>query len=239
MRKLAISFLGLTALAAASPAFAASLQVTPILVDVAAEGAAASSVTLRNASNKAVNAQMRVFRWTQVNGQDQYTETTDVAASPPMVTMKPNGEYVVRIVRSSRAPIQGEEAYRLVADELPDAAAKASGTINLLVRHSVPVFFRSSNASPAAVTWAVSKKAGRLVVEGRNNGDRRIRVARLKADDGAGNSVNYGDGLIGYVLGKSSATWASRTPPKGFGGASAKLSLTSEAGPVAASATVR
>lgn len=239
MRKLGYFLVGMTALTAASAAAAASLQVSPILIDVAAEGAAASSVTLRNASNKPVNAQLRVFRWTQANGQDQYEETTDVAASPPMVSMKANGEYVVRIVRTSRAPIKGEESYRFVADELPDSGARAAGTVNLLVRHSVPVFFRSPNAAPAAVTWNVSKRGGRLVVEGNNTGERRVRIAKLKADDGAGNSVNYGDGLIGYVLAKSSNTFASRSAPKGFAGGTAKLSLTSEAGPTAASAPVR
>ena len=239
MRKLGYILLGMTAICAVSPATAASLQVSPILVDVAAEGAAASTVTLKNSSAKAVSAQLRVFRWSQVNGEDKFEETTDVAASPPMVTMKPNGEYVIRVVRTSRAPIKGEESYRLVADELPDPAAKASGAINLLVRHSVPVFFRSTNASPAQVVWNVSKKSGKLVVEGRNNGDRRVRVARLKADDGAGNAVSYGDGLVGYVLGKSSVAWTSRTSLKGFSGNSARLSLTSEAGPVAADAPLR
>lgn len=116
MHKSGYCLFGIVALAAPSPAAAASLQVTPILVDVAAEGAAATSVTLKNSSGKPVNAQLRVFRWTQANGQDQYEETTDVAASPPMVTMKPNGEYVIRVVRTSRAPVHGEESYRLVAD---------------------------------------------------------------------------------------------------------------------------
>jgi fimbrial chaperone protein len=238
MRKLEYILLGMTALAAA-PAEAASLQVTPILVDVAADTAAATTVTLKNGSNKPVNTQLRVFRWTQVNGQDQYAETTDVAVSPPMVTMRPNGEYVIRVVRTNRAPIRGEESYRLVADELPDPEAKKAGTINLLVRHSVPVFFRSTAATQPNVTWNIAKRGGRIVVEGHNSGDRRVRVARLKADDGAGNTLNYGDGLNGYVLGKSSATFASRAAAKGFAGGSAKISLTSEAGPVSATASVK
>ena len=152
MRNLGAIFLGMTALSAVSVASAASLQVTPVLVDVLAEGASATSVTLKNSGNKQVTAQIRIFRWSQKNGEDQFEETTDVAASPPMVTMRPNGEYLVRVVRSNRAPIRGEESYRLVADELPDAAAKASGAVNLLVRHSVPVFFHSPSAAPAAVT---------------------------------------------------------------------------------------
>ena len=239
MHKPGIFLFGMTALAAVSPASAASLQVTPILVDVMTEAAAATTITLRNTSNKPINAQLRVYRWTQEGGQDQYDETTDVAVSPPMVAMKANGEYVVRIVRTNRSPIRGEESYRFVADELPDQASKGTGTVNLLVRHSVPVFFHSTSATPPVVTWNVAKKNGRLVVEGRNTGDRRIRIARLKVEDGSGNSVNYGDGLIGYVLGKSANAWASRTAPKGFAGASAKLSLTSETGPIAATAPVR
>lgn len=239
MRKFGLVVLGMTALAGAGGASAASLQISPILVDVAAEGPAATTVTLHNNGNRPVAAQLRVFRWSQEGGQDQYEETTDVAVSPPMVTMKPSGDYVIRVVRSSRAPIRGEESYRLVADELPDAAAKASGTVNLLVRHSVPVFFRSASASAPSMTWNIAKKGGRLVVEGHNNGERRVRVAKLKAEDGSGNAVSYGDGLNGYVLGKSSNSWASRGAPKGFSGGTAKLSLTSEAGPIASSVSIR
>ena len=75
-----------------------------------------------------------------------------------MVTMRPNGEYVIRVVRTNRAPIRGEESYRLVADELPDPEAKKAGTINLLVRHSVPVFFRSTAATQPNVTWNIAKR---------------------------------------------------------------------------------
>lgn len=238
MRKLGYILSGVTAICGVASANAASLQVSPILVDVATEGASATMVTLKNSSAKPVNTQLRVFRWSQVNGEDRFEETTDVAASPPMVTMRPNGEYVIRVVRTNRSPVQGEESYRLVADELPDPVAKTGGAVSLLVRHSVPVFFRSSNASPAQVAWNVSRKSGKLVVEGRNSGDRRVRVSRLKAEDGAGNAISYGDGLVGYVLGRSSAVWTSRTPVKGFAG-SARLSLTSETGPIAASVVVR
>jgi fimbrial chaperone protein len=229
----------MTALCAAAPVEAASLQVTPILVDVTADAAAATTVTLKNSGGKAVNVQLRVFKWSQVNGEDKYEETTDVSVSPPMVAMKGNGEYVVRVVRTARTPIRGEESYRFVADELPDADAKKAGVISLLVRHSVPVFFHSNGASPASVQWNVAKRGGRIVVEGSNTGERRVRVSRLKAEDGAGNAVNYGDGLVGYVLGKSSVSFPSRGAAKGFSGSAAKISLTSEAGVQSASATVR
>ena len=47
---------------ASFPASAGSLQVEPVLVDVAAPGAA-STVTLRNEGAAPINAQIRVFRW--------------------------------------------------------------------------------------------------------------------------------------------------------------------------------
>ncbi len=227
------------AILAAAPAAAASLQVTPVLVDVTAEASAATTMTLRNTSNKPAAAQLRVFRWSQANGEDQFEETTDVAVSPPMVSMKPNADYVIRIVRTSRTPIRGEESYRVVADELPEASSKNSGTVNLLVRHSVPVFFHSTSATPAAIHWEISRSNGRIVLRGKNDGDRRMRIARLKATDASGSTVNYGDGLVGYVLGNSANQFASRSPAKGFAGGSAKLSLNSEDGLIAATAAIR
>jgi fimbrial chaperone protein len=46
---------------------AASLQVSPVSVEVPAPGAAAT-ITLRNEGSNPLNAQIRVFRWSQVNG---------------------------------------------------------------------------------------------------------------------------------------------------------------------------
>ena len=238
MRSFSYFLLGATMLASV-PAAAASLQVTPVLIDVAAEGAAATTMTLRNTSNKPAAAQLRVFRWSQSNGQDQFEETTDVAVSPPMVDMKANGEYVIRIVRTNRAPIRGEESYRLVADELPDAAAKGTGTVNLLVRHSVPVFFHGASATPADVKWTIARGNGRITLQGQNDGDRRLRVSRLKATDASGSVANYGDGLVGYVLGKSSVSFPARPVARAFSGAAATLSLSSESGQTAATASIR
>ena len=49
---------------------AASLQVAPVLVEVSLP-AAASSLRLRNFGTKPITAQVRIYRWSQHNGQDQ------------------------------------------------------------------------------------------------------------------------------------------------------------------------
>ena len=110
------------------PAFASSVQVKPTLVDVIAPGAA-SIVKLRNQGTTPETVQIRIFRWTQTNDQDTLATTQDVVASPPAVTLAPNTDYVARVVRVSKQPVVGEEAYRMLVDVLPDSARSRSGVV--------------------------------------------------------------------------------------------------------------
>src|SRR5690349_1668840 len=98
-----------------APAQAGSLQVEPVLVDVTAPGAA-STITLHNAGSTPINAQVRVFRWSLVNGEEKLEPTDDVVPSPPILTLAPNGKNVVRIVRVAKTPVAGEESYRMLVD---------------------------------------------------------------------------------------------------------------------------
>ena len=109
---------GLT-LIPATRSSAASLTVSPILVEVSA-AASTAAVTLRNREARPVNAQVRVFRWTQRDGEDHLAPTEDVVASPPIVTVQAGEDYTVRLLRITASPPQGESAYRIVVDELPD-----------------------------------------------------------------------------------------------------------------------
>ena len=94
---------------------AASLQVAPVLVEVPAPGATAT-MKLRNEGTKPLDAQIRIFQWTQVDGADVLTPTNDVVASPPVASLRPGTDYTVRIVRTKKEPAVKEEAYRLLVD---------------------------------------------------------------------------------------------------------------------------
>ena len=125
MRSVATAlFASVVAAAASAPAAAGSLQVEPVLVDITAPGAA-STVTLRNEGTTPIDAQIRVYKWSVVNGKEELKPTDDVVASPPSVTLTPKGQYVARIVRVSKQPVVGEESYRLMVDQLPDLRMRA------------------------------------------------------------------------------------------------------------------
>jgi fimbrial chaperone protein len=126
---------------------AASLQVAPVLVEVPAPGATAT-LKLRNEGSQPLDAQIRVFQWTQVDGADVLTPTNDVAASPPVANLRPNTDYTVRIVRTKKEPVAKEEAYRLLIDELPQATPGTASGVNIALRYSIPVFFTAQVGAP-------------------------------------------------------------------------------------------
>lgn len=119
---------------------AAALRVSPITLDLKA-GTAATTVRLWNDARTATSVQVRVFRWTKVNGKDRLDPTQDVVASPPITKLAPGTENLIRVVRVSKKPVSGTEAYRLMIDELPDARKKVPGQVSVMIRHSIPVRF--------------------------------------------------------------------------------------------------
>jgi fimbrial chaperone protein len=225
--------------ALAASAHAASLQVTPTTVEVVAPGAAAT-IKLRNDDARPISAQVRVFRWSVVDGKEKLDPTEAVVVSPPVVSLSPKRDYVVRIVRTSREPVAGEESYRLLVDELPDPQRIKAGAVNLLLRYSLPVFFGAPDRGDAKVSWRVERKGGQLWVSAQNLGERRMRVSSLAMKNANGETISFGDGLNGYVLARSTMRWAAPNEVQGFGaGGTALISAQSDLGRINASARVQ
>jgi fimbrial chaperone protein len=233
--RLAILAVGLLCCSATS---AATLQVGPALIEVLAPGAA-STLTLRNNGEKPINVQVRAFRWSADNGQERLEPTEDVVASPPAVTLAPKADYVARVVRVKRQPVHGEEAYRLLVDELPDAEQTKGATIKILVRHSIPVFFAASERRSSSVAWSVHKRGNNLVVSAENRGDARLRVSAMSVRDSGGRTVSFGNGLVGYVLGTSTMHWNAPISARGFATSGvATISAQGGEGPIEAKASI-
>jgi fimbrial chaperone protein len=190
---------------AAGPCMGGALQVSPIGFDLPA-GKAAAVLTVRNDDDAPMNIQVRVFRWSQSDGQDQYTSTDEVVASPPITALAPHSERLIRIVRLA-PPAQTEQSYRLVVDELPPPPSAQAGRVQMLLRHSIPLFFAAPGESKPAIDWAAAPTDGGVLVEAHNGGGRHVRISNLRLLDGAGGTVMRRDGLVGYVLADSGVRW--------------------------------
>jgi fimbrial chaperone protein len=82
------------------------------------------------------------------------------------------------------------------------------------------------------VSWSISSEGGKLVVAASNAGDERLRIASLRLKDSSGVTVSFGNGLVGYVLGRSSMSWVAPTNPHGFGvGGPVSVTVVTDKGP--------
>jgi fimbrial chaperone protein len=199
-----------------STANATQLRVEPVLLELNAP-AAAGALKLRNDEDVEVTVQTRVYRWSQAAGRENLDPTTDVVASPPVVKLAPHTDYTVRIVRTSKQPVRGEESFRVLVDQLPDARRRTENSVAIVVRQSIPIFFRSAQVSKANVSWLLTHERDSITVTANNAGDERLRIASLRLRDAAGATIGFGDGLVGYVLGQSSMRFTVTKPPAGFG----------------------
>jgi len=217
-------------------AAAASLTVSPVSLDVAAPGATAT-IKLRNEGTAPLNAQIRVFKWIQENGEEKLEPTNEVVASPPLAKLTPGTDYTVRVVRTSKEAAGA--TYRLLVDELPDPARARNGTITMVLRYSIPVFFYPVDVTRPKVTWSFTQRGGRWYVSATNNGGRHVRLSSLKLQGAHGQGISYGDGLVGYVLGNSTKSWPIANGKTLGLGATVAITAQSDAGPISASATMQ
>ena len=184
---------------------AASLRVAPTSLELTAP-AAATVLNLANDGDHPINVQIRVFKWSQAGGIETLEPTRDVVASPPATRMNPNAQYVVRVVRTSKAPVRAEETYRVIVDELPDPARARAGTVTLIMRQSIPVFFKRPDVKPAVIVWSLKREGNTLSLTGRNNGGSRFRLSNVTLAQGA-TKIGSRNGLVGYVLAGATMQW--------------------------------
>ena len=225
-------------LAIASNAIAATIQVSPVLIDVPPPGAA-SKVQISNLSDQAVVAQVRIFKWTQENGADKLVETKDVAVSPPVAKLKPNAKAVLRVVRRAKTAPQGEESYRIIIDQIPEKRRSSGSGIVFTMRYSIPVFFGGLNDEDSAIVWDVATSNGQTIVTATNTGTRRVRIADMTLQAGS-SKVQFSNGLVGYVLPGSTIKWTANGRLKGVKqGGKVAITAQTEHGPLQATGTIQ
>lgn len=197
----------LLATAAAADAALADgiIQISPVLLDLTG----ANAVGVLNFGNQArepTSIQVRVFQWRQVDGQETLQPTNDVVASPPKAEIAPGATLSIRVVRASDAPIRGEDSYRVVIDQLPQAREGGKAVVAMLLRQVLPVFFSAGSRSDPKVEWTIVRQGPTQLLVARNDGDRRLRIGKVTLSGGKG-SATMGGALLGYVLGHSQMSW--------------------------------
>lgn len=215
-RRLAAAVVSVLALAAGAAYARGQLQTRQTGIELL-PGDRAGRLVLANSGNAPVAAQVRVYAWTQRDGEDQLDPSSALVVSPAIVEIPADGEQLVRVVRPDGSPVPSEQAYRVVVDELPgDPGTQAGSAVTVRMRFLIPVFVRAADPAPPQPRCRIAA----AVLSCDNAGGRAAQIGSVVWKTPDGKSFPLSNGLLGYVLAGSSRRFPLTQPglPNATGG---------------------
>jgi fimbrial chaperone protein len=208
---------------------AASLEITPVLITLAA-GQTATKIEVTNRGATPTAIQARAYRWTQPGDADAMTPTQDIIISPPIFTVAGGGSQTLRLLLRGGIAAGGDRSYRLLLDEVPPANTR-SRQVALVLRLSLPVFLGAAASGRPALRWRVERGAGgQTVLTASNAGPAydKVRAIDVTLADGSHPKV-VARGTNPYILAGAERHWVVQRRAGGPGGP-LRLSVASQGG---------
>jgi fimbrial chaperone protein len=210
MRSFFLAFL--IAAAAAMPASASTFNISPIRVQLD-NSHRTEALTLVNAGDSPVVVQVRVVSWSQKDGAEQLEDTREVLVTPPVLQIPPNSQQIVRVALRRMPDAARELTYRVIYEEVPQAAPADFRGLRVALRLSIPVFVApvrgKANANLAWEShWLPN---GQLELAATNNGSGHSQIMDFEAQF-PGSLMPLRGITSKYVLPGSRMSWT-LTPP--------------------------
>jgi fimbrial chaperone protein len=206
----ALRIAGLCVMAAmmSEVASAAEWNVDPVLVKLSSEQQSAA-IIIRNDSDHASSIQIQVVAWSQLNGKDVYVPTRDLVVSPPIATIPPKSDQVVRVALRRTADTTKELMYRINLQELPPQQDPGFTGVQVALRIGLPVFVQPLQGNAKAkMHWQVSRAAdNHLKVVMQNQGNAHVKVSDFSLYSGGSTQAIGSDTVASYVLPGQSHEW--------------------------------
>jgi fimbrial chaperone protein len=200
-----------------SVANAGSFTVNPVRLTLSATQSVAA-VTVKNIGEEATVVQLETSSWTQHDGQDVLESTSDILATPPILTVPPGASRIVRVGLRRPADPQRELTYRLFLREVPPPQPIAQGLrVALLI--SMPVFVTPPHISGPQVEWrAIRMHDGTIQLLARNSGQSHIQLGQLQIVQASNGADVATRNMADYLLPENGREWTLTTksaPPAG------------------------
>jgi fimbrial chaperone protein len=202
----------LAATAIAAPASASTFNISPIRAQLSA-GHRTEALTITNAEDNPVVVQIRVVRWSQANGAEELVDTRELLATPPVLQIPANSQQIIRVaLRRDPDPAQ-ELTYRVIFEEVPQAAPKDFTGLRVALRLSIPIFVAPAQGKANAdLAWASRwLPNGQLELAATNNGSGHLQITDFEAQF-PGSLMPLRGVTSKYVLPGSRMSWT-LTPP--------------------------
>ena len=211
---------GMSILASGARA-AGNLSVSPTRVDISEAGT--GSIAVRNAGSDGSILQVTPMRWLDSPLPDALEPAPELIAVPPVFTLKPGKQQVIRLALRDRKRPTSERSYRLLISEVPAPAAGPTQPtgVRFSLGFNVPVFQKPAGALADPVWSVVAGRAGPML-EVRNAGEAHVQLSAVSVRDEVGRTIaDLNDAF--YLLPGRSRSWP--LPPKAVG---ANLTVTAD-----------
>jgi fimbrial chaperone protein len=192
---------------AGATATASTFNISPIRAELG--GIHRTNVlTLMNADDEPVVVQVRVVNWSQQGGEDQLDDTHELLATPPVLQIPAKSEQIIRVALRHEPDAARELSYRVIFQEVPQAAPKDFTGLRVALRLSVPVFVAPARGKPSAdVSWEAHwLPGGQLELAATNRGNAHVQVIDFELQLAGGNKALHGI-TAKYVLPGSRMSW--------------------------------
>jgi fimbrial chaperone protein len=157
----------------------AGVDISPVLVEMS-EQQDKQVVRISNSDEAAKSFQVDVVAWSQSDDDREiYTPTNDLLAVPPLFTVQPGEQQVVRIGLMRGADTDEELSYRVFFTELepPQIDERAVSGINVRLRFGIPVFVAPlAEAAPGVQFVKFQTIDKHTFMKLKNTGNVRVKV---------------------------------------------------------------
>ncbi len=166
-----------------------------------------AAVTVANVGSESTVVQLETSSWSQHDGQDALTKTTEILATPPIVTIPPGGSRIIRVGLRRAPDPQHELTYRMFLREVPPPEPIAQGLrVALLI--SMPVFVVPAQQLNPEVQWhALRMQDGNIRLTATNKGQAHIQLGQLEIAPAEGGPPIATRNMAEYLLPDNSREW--------------------------------
>ena len=152
--------------------------------------------------------QTAILAWSQADGKDEYTPADGALATPPLATIPPSGEQIVRVGLRRAPDPRTELAFRLYVQEIPGSERPSFSGLQVALRVGIPVFVAPSGPVTRKLEWTAKRQAdGRLALTVENRGNVHLQIVGMTLIAPLSRTEVAQENGLAYVLPGQSRTW--------------------------------
>lgn len=187
---------------------AAGWEIDPVRIELSTQQQT-SALSIKNTTAQSTSIQIQAVAWSQSDGKDIYTPTKELLVSPPIVTIAPKSEQIIRVALRRDADAAKELTYRLNLQELPPKQSASFTGVKVALRITLPVFVQSlmGEAMPK-MEWNIYRmQDDQLKVTLRNSGNAHVQISDFALYVPGNDKSIAGESGSSYVLEGQTHEW--------------------------------